>query len=155
EAPADLEDATESDNGGSADPGIALARRKRPSSMGLTFAVTSSTTQLLVEIDAARYVAQDSDAASTAEEPDRTLHRRGGHDSRPWAREAIHERVTIDVTAGVRSIPVVPGLELRVVTRPLRHDARSMTLALVNSTPTSGTDRIAGECWFQPQLAVS
>lgn len=155
EAPADLEDATESDNVGSADPGIALARRKRPSSMGLTFAVTSSTTQLLVEIDAARYVAQDAEAAPPSEAPDRTLHRRGGHDSRPWAREAIHESVTIDITGGVQSILVAPGLELRVVTRPLRHDSRSMTLALVNSTPTSGTDRNAGECWFQPQLAVS
>ncbi len=128
------------DAGGSADavfdPAIALARMRYPSSMGMTFAVdTGLTTEIVIEVSAARYDKSD--------------------DEQEWTRAAVHcDPVSLGTSAvGQRTIEVADGLQLYTVVRTALDGVAPITVVLLNSKKAD-KGRRDHLCWFQPELSV-
>ena len=117
-----------------ADPAVALAHVRYPSSMGLTFAVDGAAEALLrVRVQTARYE-EDADAGSlgNVEAPSRAR-KKDGFDL-PWRRIPIEHTLTLPsarADAGTRH-PLEGGLVLFSRVRPTG-DAVSVTLALINT----------------------
>src|ERR1035438_7934228 len=81
----DVPDDDGGEEGTAPDPPVAMANVRFPSSMGLTFAVDSVTTDsVVVAIKAARYEKVASDASSTS--PTRRPRRGGLGPTEPWRR---------------------------------------------------------------------
>ncbi|PFG34512.1 helicase-like protein [Sanguibacter antarcticus] len=161
----DIETGTQADS--EYDPGVSLSHMRRPSSMGLTFAVDPVvTSQITVSVRADRYVPQidgqladetlegptDGDAEDDARVVERVVSKR----PKIWSIvEGLTFEITVPTTARQREpIPIVEGLDLRIVVRPPVDGTAAITIALVNTfrreTP-NGSDEF---CWFRPVIAV-
>jgi hypothetical protein len=154
----DEHDDSEGDELTPADPAVAMANLRYPSSMGLTFAVDAGTADAItVKVEAARYVEE-----TDSEQGEKTGSRRrrgalGGPGTR-WRRAALAiDDLQLDVT---RTDPgsrreLVDGLELFSRIRdPDESGARSVTLALINTFRLpAGTPKDAN-CFFQPRIHV-
>ena len=150
----DVQDDVGGDEGSAPDPPVAMANVRFPSSMGLTFAVDSSATELLVvKIEAARYEKVADQPGSTARRP-----RRGGlGPTEPWRRVPLTmDPAEINVrqpTTGER-VPVTDGLELFYRVRPADPKGIvAVTLVLLNKHTAMPGERDAVS-FFQPKLVV-
>ena len=154
----DAADGTKVDGG--ADPGVALARMKHPSSMGLSFGVDVSTADAVtVVVDAACYTQSENSAVNAEVSPEldvrsRAQRRRAGED---WQRVPVtNRRAHIAVTTpGVTTVEVEPGLELFCVVREPSGDVAPVTVVLRNTTSVPQYELRDPYCWFQPHITVT
>ncbi|MFJ4104974.1 helicase-related protein [Amycolatopsis japonica] len=140
---------------GDTDLGIALANRRKPSSMGLTFAVDADVAVVYARVRVATYVPEDEDGRIV--EPHRGEARSIEEQRERWRRvPAEFEPVDIDVTmAGMRERTLGDGLELRTLVRPSDVDGVvSVTATLVNVRRVGVYDLQDADCFFQPELEV-
>ena len=138
-----------------ADVGVALANRRRPSSLGMTFSVdTAVTERISVEVQAARYRPEDelgrpvkairTEARSTDEQRERWRRVRGDHPA-----------VAVEVSVpGMHRRVEVEGVELRVLVRPVQEGIATVTVTLVNAQTCGEYDLQDAYCLFQPGLRV-
>jgi hypothetical protein len=123
-----------------ADPPVALANEKNPSSAGMTFAVDLAfATEIVVTATAALYVAVEAESGKT------------------WRRRPLQiSPVTVPVHQPIsdRRFALGDGLELFARVRAADADgAAAVTLALVNTRTAKPGQRDA-DTFFQPGLAV-
>jgi hypothetical protein len=123
-----------------ADPPVALANTRYPSSAGLTFAVdTAACDRLLVDVDAARYVPVENE------------------NRRRWRRSpsAIRDlEVEVSRPISGRWLELGEGLALFVKVRGIDDEgAASVTLTLVNTREASAGQRDV-DAFFQPSISV-
>lgn len=170
DAAEDVDDAAVSggaaDDFGVDDPPVTLANVRYPSSMGLTFAVDSSASEIVVQVRASRYEPQEDASDHDSElEVDDDVPIRGRrspsrkHDEPSWQRIPVvpePTRVSIAIpTAGERT-PLADGLTMFHRVRP--PDAAghvSVTLILLNTVHTTSTFGRDAFSWFQPQIRVT
>ncbi|WP_406280805.1 helicase-related protein [Embleya sp. NBC_00896] len=136
--------------------GVSLANIRRPSSMGLTFAVDPTVAERIVlQTTAAVYRPEDADgnpvaalrieARSTQEQRER------------WRRIPLDlADVEVDVTTpGTVRQPLAEGLELRVLVRPRgEHGAVTVTATLINTRTVGARALKDTACYYQPILRV-
>ena len=142
-----------------ADPPVAMANVRNPSSMGITFAIDPNTGPALsVRATAGRYEklsgGEDDDTGAA-----RVRHRQTTTVSRSerWIRQHFDTTMVVAVDRPERGSrrEVFPGLELFTRVRPADgHGAVSVTLILVNTLLGQSNARDATS-WFQPRLHVS
>ncbi|MEU6067238.1 helicase-related protein [Streptomyces sp. NPDC047082] len=138
------------------DAGVALANLRRPSAVGITFAVDPEAAPVVtLHVDVARYVPVDAEGKPTVA---RHAEQRSTQDEGVrWRRERIPvEAVPVDVTVpGTLKPEIVPGLRLRTVVRDKdASGAVAVTATLVNTTQAPD-DRPQDEfCFFQPRMTV-
>ncbi len=143
----------------SPDLGVALANTRRPSSMGLTFAVDPATSgSIVLTVRAATYAPEDAEGNPISAR--RTEVRSTEEQREHWRRVALHlDPVTVDVTVPHAHEPVTlhPGLELRVVARPATgpHGTVTVTATVVNSLRVGRFDLRDAHCFYQPVLEVT
>src|SRR4051812_13944005 len=139
--PAQDDDAAESDDESTfADPPVALANEKYPSSTGMTFAVDLARAQeVVVRTSAAMYAPEEDEK------------------SRRWVRRALAiEPVTLRVDEPVsdKRVPLDDGLELFVRVRQAESSgAVAVTVALVNTRLAKPGLR-DGDAFYQPSIVV-
>ncbi|WP_405736918.1 helicase-related protein [Streptomyces sp. NBC_01537] len=140
------------------DLGVALANTRRPSSMGLTFAVDPAISgSIALTVQAAMYAPEDAEGNPISA---RRTEIRSTEDQREhWRRTAlVLEPITVDVTVPRSHEPVVlhPGLELRVLVRPAAepHGTVTVTATVVNSLTVGKFDLRDAHCFYQPVLEV-
>lgn len=136
------------------DPGVSFAHLRYPSTMGLTFGVSKNTTTLLVEVEATRYESNSS-VEPTNRVGDGVSNR--GPASQTWAARPTGSIVKLIDVSSLRQepVPLVDGLQLRVVVRPQREGVVNVTLVLVNTFTRPEKGRADGLCWFRPSLKVA
>ncbi|QIQ04650.1 helicase-related protein [Streptomyces liangshanensis] len=148
----DIEDTTP-------DSGVSLANDRRPSSMGLTFAVDPAVTStILVTAEAAAY--DPVDAAGRPVAAKRAEARSTSEQSERWRRRPLTLRpVTIDVTrAGMQPAEIVDeGVEIRaLVRRPAGpHGTVTVTVTLINTRRIGERELQDAFCLYQPRLTVT
>ncbi|MGW7083950.1 helicase-related protein [Streptomyces sp. NPDC054871] len=140
------------------DIGISLANDRRPSSMGLTFAVDPRVSRtIVVTTEAAAYdpvdaegrpvTAKRAEARSTADQSER------------WRRRALKfPPVTVDVTDSLPrpSETVADGVSVRALVRAPSPDGTvTVTISLVNERRVSERELQDAFSLFQPRLTVS
>ena len=123
-----------------ADPPVALANTRYPSSAGLTFAVdTAACDRLLVDVEAARYVPLENE------------------NGRRWRRSPSALRdLEVEVSRPIsgRWLELEEGLALFVKVREVDDEgAASVTLTLVNTREASAGQRDV-DAFFQPSISV-
>lgn len=144
---------------GGTDLGVALANRRRPSSMGMTFAVDPTVASTITAtVTTATYVPEDENGLPV--EPRRSEARSTEKQRERWRRVPVAcAPVPIDVTIpGSRAAtPLCPGLELRVlVRRPVApYGTVTVTATLVDTHTVGEWDLQDAYCFFQPELTVS
>jgi hypothetical protein len=138
-------DIADDDDDVAADPPVAFANVRSPSSMAITFAVDPKLSETVsVEVGAARY------------EPEGE----GNFRDRKWRRNAIGPaKQMIDVTKPVidQRHSIAAGLELFWRVRPADHHGNvTVTVGLINRLDVPADARLRDEfCFFQPWLHVS
>jgi hypothetical protein len=151
----DVADDDGGDEGTAPDPPVAMANVRFPSSMGLTFAVdTNSTETIVVEVAAARYEKLTDDQVAVS--PKRP--RRGGlGPTEPWRRvpQAISP-VSIRVRAAIADHreALSTGLELFYRVRPADQSGISVVTVVVlnkNAAIPGHNDLVS---FFQPKIVV-
>ncbi|HPU13429.1 MAG TPA: helicase-related protein [Aeromicrobium sp.] len=122
------------------DPGVSFAHMRKPSTIGLTAGITASSSSLLVEVSADRYI------KSTLE-----------NESNEWLRSPFGPHVAeVPISNPSQGeIQLCEGLALRFVIRSEHDGVRSVTLVLVNTFQEAGDGGLATRCWFRPSLRVS
>ncbi|MFC9096951.1 helicase-related protein [Streptomyces sp. NPDC057072] len=141
------------------DLGVALSNVRRPSSMGLTFAVDPTVCpEIVLSVRAARYLPEDADGNPIAAR--RTEIRSTDEQREHWRRAPLRiEPVTVDVTVpGWRKAEELhPGLKLRVLIRPAHstHGTVTVTVTVINSLTVGKYDLRDAHCFYQPVLEVS
>lgn len=150
----DVDEPDEGDESPSESP-VTLAHVRYPSSMGMTFAVdVQMTSQVLVDVRAARYVPVEG----TADTPAASGRAAGSSSGLRWRRESLTcDPVPVDVSGPVpgRRDPVSEGLEL--FSRVRGRDACGrvlVTLALVNTNRVAHGPRDA-HAFFQVGIAAT
>ncbi len=118
------------------DTPVSLSHVRYPSAFGMSFSVGEATTELSVQVAAARY-----------EDKDGKWHRR------PITPPPV--AVSVDSTGALRPITIAPTLELHVVVRETRSGARPITLALVNTVESPAQGLRDGYAWYQVELKVT
>ncbi|QAY63512.1 helicase [Xylanimonas allomyrinae] len=136
------------------DPGVSFAHLRYPSTIGLTFGVSESTTSVRVLVAADRY--EPDEPTGTADDPEGPETRARTRRVRRWRRiAAAPEPVVVDLTQGSpEPRTLVEGLELRVVVRPVRDGVINVTLVLVNGRRRPAKGRVDDLCWFRPELTI-
>ncbi|MEJ2888852.1 helicase-related protein [Actinomycetospora aeridis] len=138
------------------DPGVALARMKHPSSMGLSFAVDLSVTRsITVMVSAGRYVALPV-VEPMPEENVRSRARRP-RDVHPWQRLDIRPEplVLSLVPPAVTKSPVDDeDLELYCVVRSPRDGVVPVTIVLRNTKTLERHEPSDAHSFFQPTVVV-
>lgn len=142
----------------SADLGVALANRRKPSSMGLTFAVDQDVTEVVyATVRAAGYKPEDEDGLPL--EPRRSEARSTKQQLERWRRVVVRkDLIPIDLTSLGMSDPVevCPGLELRSLVRAAAPNGTvTVTVTLVNTLKINEYDLQDAYCFFQPELTIS
>jgi hypothetical protein len=141
---------------GVADLGVALANRRKPSSMGMTFGVDPAVAAVVrVKVSGAVYLPEDEDGAPV--EPHRSEARSTEQQRERWRRlPAEYGPVAVDVTsAGTQKHVLRVGLELRTLVRPADANGTvTVTVTLVNTQIAGVYDLHDAYCFFQPELEV-
>lgn len=161
ESSQDIDETDDADEDSIADPPVALANVKYPSSMGMTFAVDAGTSPTItVRISAARYLLLEKEAGNI-ETTGGQQPRRSGKQER-WKREQLSiAPIELDITCPIsgKFQQLIEGQELYLFYRIRPADksgSTPVTLVLVNKTiqpeGASGRDALA---YFQPELIVS
>ncbi|NJO07975.1 MAG: hypothetical protein HC876_22025 [Chloroflexaceae bacterium] len=120
---------------------VAFSQTMNPASIGLSFAVLDTVTQLDVEVTYGLYEDQDAQ-----DEKGKTVKR--------WQRRPFSETVTIPVNTGTYTQELDGGGRLEWVIRS-GTGTRNITLFLVNRNTTSDQSRADDTlCLFQPRLVV-
>jgi hypothetical protein len=152
--------------GGDWDPSVAMSYVRYPSSLGMTFAVsTHKTTTIVVHAAAARYEPIEKPSESTEERADEEsgppapLGRRARPREQPdWRRIQLElPAVELDVTKEVegKTIDLEEGLSLFQRVRPVDHEGRaSVTVILINTRTSGSTIERDPDSYFQPNLRV-
>ncbi|MFJ1597698.1 helicase-related protein [Streptomyces sp. NPDC088261] len=141
------------------DLGVSLANDRRPSSMGLTFAVDPTVTStILVTTEAARYDPVDAEGRPVAAK--RAEARSTSEQSERWRRRELTLRpVTIDIgRSGMRPAEIVDeGLEIRaLVRRPTGpRGTVTVTVTLINTRRIGERELQDAFCIYQPRLTVT
>nr|WP_225954050.1 helicase-related protein [Kibdelosporangium phytohabitans] len=140
------------------DLGVALANRRKPSSIGLTFGVDPTVAGTVhARVQTAIYLPEDDNGEPI--EPRRSEARSVEQQRERWRRVPLRcETVSIDVTSPGMHVHVVheSGLQLRVLVRPAVADgAVTVTATLVNVRRASAYDLQDAYCYFQPELEVT
>ncbi|WP_280459710.1 helicase-related protein [Nocardia carnea] len=139
------------------DVGVSLAGRRRPSSMGLTFAADPAIARALtVQVAAARYVPQDENGNPVAAE--RAQARSTEEQREQWQRVPLLIPSTeVDLTQpGTPRHDLGHGLELRAfVRRPDENGQVTVTLSLVNTLRVGKYDLQDAFCFYQLSLVVT
>jgi hypothetical protein len=145
------------DESETADLGISLANRRKPSTMGLTFVVDPQVTNAVdATVRAATYVPEDENGLPV--EPRRSDARSRGRQDERWRRLPLtFPSVPIDVTdSAPQSAQLHSGLQLRArVRRPASDGTVTVTITLVNTHKTGEFDLQDAYCYFQPSLHVA
>jgi hypothetical protein len=134
--------------------GVSLANVRRPSSMGLTFAVDlASAERIVLQTTAAVYRPEDAEGNPVAAA---RIEARSTQEQREhWRRVPLDlPDVEVDVTTPITvGQPIAKGLELRVLVRPRsEHGTVTVTATLIN-TRTAGTRELKdAACFYQPTL---
>lgn len=152
------EDEAADDDTGIADPPVALANIRFPSSMGLTFAVdTRLCGEINVVIEAARYYAVIVDEA--AGRPRRFRRRTAPGATEEWRREPLRPeplRIPVKVPVDSKRAQVADGLEVFWRVRPVSADgAASVTIVLLNARRASTTELRDSDAFFQPRISIT
>lgn len=141
------------------DLGVTLANNRRPSSMGLTFAVDPAVSNMIVvTVEAAVYDPIDSQGRPISAK--RAEARSTSEQSEHWRRRPLTLRpVTIDVThPGMhRPDPLGDGVELRaLVRRPSGPDRTvTVTVTLINEKRVGEGELQDAFSLYQPRLTVT
>ncbi|MFG1701321.1 helicase-related protein [Nonomuraea sp. NPDC049309] len=138
------------------DIGVALANDQAPSSMGLTFGVDPTISPTItVTVTAAVYDPVDLEGRPVKAQ--RAERRSIDEQKLRWRRRSLDiAPYSVDVkTADTHTVPLAPGVELRVRVRPPREGAVSVTVALLNVQEVGGFDLRDAHCLFQPQIKVT
>lgn len=141
---------------GAGDPAVALSSVRYPSSMGMTFAVDSTTSdEVTFEIAAGRY--HQIDADDVADRGARSRRHRAGAVERRWRREQIAWGPrTFSLEPMEHRQPVVDGLELYLRVRPADADGHvTITAALVNRNVVQQGQLRDAAAFLQPQLIAT
>ncbi|WP_336724702.1 helicase-related protein [Cellulosimicrobium cellulans] len=137
------------------DPGVSFAHLRYPSTMGLTCGLTTSTTRLVVEVEADRYTPAVVGHEPTVEEAvaSRAHSRRHGR----W--ELVRERpepLPIELSgASTITTEIADGLQLRAVIREPQDGVVSVTLVLINTKRRPEKGKADELCWFRPLMRVT
>ena len=153
--------------GGDWDPAVSMSHVRYPSSLGMTFAVsTAMTTVILVQPEAARYEPLEQtdetpeetapDAGTIAPSP---LGRRARQRHRPgWRRIPLDfQPVALDVTQATEgnTYELEVGLSLFSRIRPVDESGHaSVTLILINTRSSRSSPGRDADSYFQPKLRV-
>ncbi|WP_328963222.1 helicase-related protein [Streptomyces virginiae] len=140
------------------DSGVALSNVRRPSAMGITFAVDRvAAPEVTVRVEAARYLPVDASGRATAA---KAAERRSTEDTgERWMRQAVPARdVPVDVTVpGTKAVEILPHLlSLQIIVR--NEDASgavAVTVTLINTATAPKTGPQDESCFFQPRLTVT
>ncbi len=136
------------------DPPVALANRRYPSSMGVTFAVDSGATSLQVSVSAGRYDEVPGEPGTAARQ-----RRRFGGTGRGtrWQRTAAYHG-PIEISCGYPrddKVPFDDGLELfSRVRAPDEHGRISITIVLVNRNVVKSGLRDSA-AFFQTTMTIT
>ena len=140
------------------DPGVALANRRRPSSMGITFAVDPAICASIVfAVSAARYEPEDAEGRPVTAARSEARSTEGQRER--WRRVQLRiDPKDVDVRKpGQQRFELSdPGLELRVLVRPENavHAAVTVTATVVNRLTVGKYDLQDAYCFYQPVLEV-
>jgi len=142
---------------GTVERGVSLAQMRRPSSMGLTFAVDpTAAPRIVLRTEAAVYRPEDADGNAISAE--RAEARSTGEQRERWRRLPLEPQpVTVDVTAP-GSVPhkLHDGLELRVLVRPPgEHGTVTVTATLINTNVAGPHTLKDAVCYYQPVIRVA
>ncbi|MGW6455139.1 helicase-related protein [Streptomyces sp. NPDC055078] len=140
------------------DLGVSLANDRRPSSMGLTFAVDPTvSSSVVVTTECAVYKPEDTEGRPLAARQAEV--RSTAEQSEYWRRHPLElKAVTIDVTRpGIRPAePLAEGVELRALVRRRSEPSGTITITvtLINTKRISERELQDAFCLFQPRLTV-
>ncbi|MFD7444619.1 helicase-related protein [Streptomyces sp. NPDC059909] len=139
------------------DSGVALTNVRRPSAMGISFAVDpAAAPTITVRVEAAKYIPVDAEGRPTAAK--RAEQRSTEDEGVRWQRRPIPPKdLPIPVTTpGSVTEDVLPGLKLRVIVRKQDESgAVAVTATLINTAVAPGGRPQDELCFFQPRLTVS
>ncbi|WP_406427387.1 helicase C-terminal domain-containing protein [Streptomyces sp. NBC_01589] len=148
----DIEEATP-------DFGVSLVGDRRPSSMGLTFAVDPTVSSSIVVVtEAAVYEPVDPEGRPIAAK--RAEARSTSDQKEHWRRRVLHLRpVPIDVTVARRHRPdpLHDGVSIEVLVRPLAAQSGTVTVTvtLINTHRVGERELQDAFCLYQPRLTVT
>ncbi|MGW7298717.1 helicase-related protein [Streptomyces sp. NPDC054829] len=131
---------------------------RRPSSMGLTFAVAVDTSpEIVITARAAEYVPVDAEGRQVAAR--RAEARTTGDQREHWRRQVLElQDTTVDVTKpGVENEDLLPGrVRLYVLVRPMDAKTRTVTITttLINTQTVGERELQDAFALFQPELRV-
>ncbi|MGW7595515.1 helicase-related protein, partial [Streptomyces rubiginosohelvolus] len=129
---------------------------RRPSSMGITFAVDPSVaSSIVVHTEAARYDPIDPEGRATSA---KRAEARSTSDQREhWRRRALDlAPLTIDVTVPkLHRTPLGEGAGVEVFVRPAAAGTVTITVTLVNTETVSERELQDAYCLYQPRLTVT
>ncbi|MGX1807493.1 helicase-related protein [Nocardia sp. NPDC055321] len=137
---------------------VSPANTRKPSSIGLTFAVASEITSTIqVMVEAAMYAPEDENGLPI--EPTRSEARSTDQQRERWRRKPFEcEPVTLDISVrGIHpKVALQPGLDLRVrVRHPNDAGVVIVTVTVVNVLTTGEFDLQDASCFFQPTIVVT
>lgn len=130
-----------------ADPPVAMANVRYPSSMGMTFSVDlNATSEIAVTVEAGKYVPLKQDGDANSDQWQRI----------PIGPTQLDPPIDISKPVEDRRISIDDGLELFVrIRKPDDLQRVSVTLVLLNkhtAPPTGGRDAVS---FFQPSISVT
>ncbi|UGQ13486.1 DNA helicase [Yinghuangia sp. ASG 101] len=136
--------------------GVSLANLRRPSSMGLTFAVDPAVAErIVVQTTAAVYRPEDAEGNPVAAS---RIEARSTREQRErWRRVPLDPAdVEVDVTTPVTvRHALAEGLELRVLVRGKgQHGTVTVTATLINTRTVGARDLKDAACYYQCMLRV-
>ncbi|SDJ90068.1 Helicase conserved C-terminal domain-containing protein [Lentzea albidocapillata subsp. violacea] len=142
---------------GGSELGVALANRRKPSSMGLTFGVDPAVADTVdVRVRVGTYLPEDEKGAPV--EPNRTEARSTEQQRERW-RRVPSELMSVPLNVarpGTQKHELQTGLELRTLVRKKDQDGTvTVTVTLVNTHRTGTFDLQDAYCFFQPELSVA
>ncbi|MFK0099302.1 helicase-related protein [Streptomyces sp. NPDC091040] len=138
------------------DLGTSAAGDRRPSSMGITFAVDPSVaSSIVVRTEAAVYEPIDAQGRTTSA---KRAEARGTSDQKEhWRRRALTpEPLTVDVTVPKpHELPLHDGVAVRVFVRPPAAGTVTVTVTLINTHRVGERELQDAYCLYQPRLTVT
>ncbi|MYS34586.1 helicase-like protein [Streptomyces sp. KhCrAH-43] len=138
------------------DLGTSGAGDRRPSSMGITFAVDpSAASSIVVHTEAARYDPIDPEGRATSAK--RAEARSTSDQNEHWRRRALDlAPLTVDVTVPkLHRMPLGEGAGVEVFVRPPAAGTITITVTLVNTETVGERELQDAYCLYQPRLTVT